>query len=113
MPLHRPTPALRPALAAFATVTALLLVLVEFGVPITEGQQTAIQTLVAALAPIVAGIIIRLTVYSPASAQKIANDAAVTGNAADTAPPPPSKSADVPREQWGINRYKKQDGPTV
>lgn len=25
MPLHRPTPALRPALAAFATVTALLL----------------------------------------------------------------------------------------
>ena len=48
-----------------AAVAAVLALLVSFGIPVTEDQQTAILGVVAALGPIVTGLIVRKKV-SPA-----------------------------------------------
>lgn len=48
-----------------AAVAAVLALLVAFGIPVTEEQQTAILGVVAALGPIVTGLIVRRKV-SPA-----------------------------------------------
>lgn len=70
-------------------VTAGIALLVAYGFDISNEQQVAILGVVAVLAPVIAGIVTRGKVYSPASAQKAANEAAVTGNA--TIAPPPAK----------------------
>jgi uncharacterized membrane protein YoaK (UPF0700 family) len=48
-------------------VTAIIGLLVVFGIPLSEDQQKAILTVVAALAPIALGLITRRFVYSPAT----------------------------------------------
>ena len=48
-----------------AAVAAVLALLVAFGIPVTDDQQTAILGVVAALGPIVTGLIVRRKV-SPA-----------------------------------------------
>lgn len=70
-------------------VTAGIALLVAYGFDISNEQQVAILGVVAVLAPVIAGFATRSRVYSPASAQKAANEAAVTGNA--TIAPPPAK----------------------
>lgn len=50
-----------------AAVTALLALLVAFGVPIDDAQQTAILGFIAAAAPIVAAVWARRSVDSPAT----------------------------------------------
>jgi hypothetical protein len=86
-----------------AGVTAIIALFVAFGLDITDQQQNAILGVVAVAAPVIAGYIIRGNVYSLKSSQEIANDAAVTGVAADVSPPPPTKPA-VDKLRWGINR---------
>jgi hypothetical protein len=53
---------------ATAIVSAVLVFLKSMGLDITEDQQNAIRGLVAVVAPLVAGIIIRNYVVSPAAA---------------------------------------------
>lgn len=50
-----------------AAITAILTLLVEFGVPITTGQADAIQAAILAVGAIVAAVLIRRGVWSPAS----------------------------------------------
>jgi len=54
--------------AITAIVAAVLVFLREFGVDITDGQQDAIRNLVAVLAPIIVGLVVRQLVVSPATA---------------------------------------------
>lgn len=68
-------------------VTAVLALIVAFGIDLDTSQQAAILGLVAALAPIIAGIITRQAVFSPQTTQRIANAAAETGVAEVPAPP--------------------------
>ena len=70
-----------------AAVTAVIALLVAYGFDISTEQQVAILGVVAVLAPVVAGIVTRSKVYSPASTAKIANESAVTGTANVPAPP--------------------------
>lgn len=56
-----------------ALVAALMIAAVEFGLPITEGQQTAVQTLIAAVLAIFA----RSQVFSQATIEKAAGPDAV------------------------------------
>jgi hypothetical protein len=48
-------------------VAAFLAFLQSFGVPVSDDQQAAIRGLVAVLAPLVAGLVIRQFVWSPNS----------------------------------------------
>lgn len=51
-----------------AIVAAVLVLLREFGVDITDGQQEAIRNVVAVLAPVIVGLVVRQYVVSPATA---------------------------------------------
>lgn len=51
--------------AIVAIVSAVLVFLQSFGVDITDSQQDAIRGLVAVIAPLVAGLIIRQFVWAP------------------------------------------------
>ena len=55
-----------------ALVAAVLVLLRVFGVPLSEEQQSAIRGLVAVLAPLVAGLLIRQHVYAPATVERLA-----------------------------------------
>lgn len=70
-------------------MTAVLALLVAYGFDISQEQQVAILGIAAVLAPVIAGIVTRSKVYSPATTQKLANEAAVTGDA--QIQPPPAK----------------------
>lgn len=96
MPLIKPVPtgitATEPALSVgtiTAAVTAVIGLLVAFGIDLTQDQQVAILGMAAVIAPAIVAIITRAKVYSPASTQKISNDSALTGDA--TIPKPPAK----------------------
>lgn len=54
-----------------AVVTALLAAFVAFGLPISDGQQAALLTLVGVLAPIAAALWGRGKVYAPATVAKL------------------------------------------
>jgi hypothetical protein len=56
-----------------AAATALVALLVAFGVDMSEDQRTAILSAVAVAAPIVGGLVIRQNVYSPAAVEKVAD----------------------------------------
>lgn len=78
-----------------AVVSAVLVFLKSFGVPITEDQQDAIQNLVAVLAPVVLAFVARQFVYAPESVEKIQSDAYRAGvPPTDPKPevPPPGKA---------------------
>ena len=60
-----------------ALVAAVLVLLRVFGVPLSEEQQSAIRGLVAVLAPLVAGLLIRQHVYAPATVERLADGMAV------------------------------------
>ena len=68
-----------------ALVAALLSLLVEFGVPVTDGQQTAIQGLIAVLAPI-AVILVRKYVTPNANVVERAKDGHVLAGEANELP---------------------------
>ena len=68
-----------------ALVAALLSLLVEFGVPVTDGQQTAIQGLIAVLAPI-AVILVRKYVTANANVVERAQDGHVLAGEASELP---------------------------
>lgn len=72
-----------------AGVTAVIALLVAYGFDISNEQQVAILGVVAVLAPVIAALITREQVYSPATTQRIANKAAQTGDA--TIDPPPAQ----------------------
>ena len=96
--MHRPNPKpvptgitnTEPALSTgsiTAAVTAILALLVAYGFDISQEQQVAILGVVAVIAPIVVAVITRSQVFSPASTARIANEAAVTGDATIGKPP--------------------------
>lgn len=87
-----------------AAATAVIALLVAFGMDLTDEQQQAILGVVAVAAPVIAAVVIRGKVYAPKTAQEVVNDAAETGVAADVATPPPTKT--VPPSRWGVNRGK-------
>lgn len=60
--------------AITAVVSAVLALLVAFGMDVSEDQQAAILGVVAAVAPLVAGVLIRSKVWSPASVDKVIED---------------------------------------
>lgn len=77
-----------------------------------QWEQAAIGVIAAAW-PIITAAWTWHKVYSPATAQRVANDAASTGVAADTNPPPPSKGVNVPKEQWGTTiKQREREGKT-
>ncbi|MCX4474802.1 hypothetical protein OOK41_31575 [Micromonospora sp. NBC_01655] len=55
-----------------AAVTAVLALLVAFGLPISDAQQTAILGVVAVLAPLVVSLVGRGRVWSPATVARVA-----------------------------------------
>lgn len=58
-----------------AVVTAIIGLLVAFGIDVSEEQKNAIITAIGAIVPMIflTGVIIRQTVYSPATVEKIAD----------------------------------------
>lgn len=56
---------------AIAAVSAIVALLVAFGVDFTADQQAAILGVVATLAPLVAALIIRSRVFSPRTVSKL------------------------------------------
>ena len=65
--------------------TAIIALLVAFGLNLDQTQQAAILGVVAVLAPIIAGLIIRTRVFSPATTESIAKESANTGAVPDRA----------------------------
>jgi len=57
--------------AISAIVTAVIALAVAFGAPLTDDQQKAVLALVAALAPVAAGLWARRHAYSPASVRAL------------------------------------------
>lgn len=69
--------------AISTAVAAVLALLVAFGIDLTDTQQTAILTVIAGVGPIVAALLIRSKVYSPATRDaEVAAAAATSGDAA-------------------------------
>ena len=74
---------------ATGAVAAVLAMLVTFGMNLSPDQTGAIITAITAVGFLISGIVTRYKVYSRASAQRAANQAAVTQDA--TIAPPPAK----------------------
>ena len=89
-----------------AFVTAAIGLLVAFGLDITDQQQNAILSLVAVIAPVIAGVIIRSKVYAPDTVREIVNDT--------QGPPAPSVNwsdpATWPSTPHGASEYGSRDG---
>lgn len=70
-----PDPDSRNPLLAVGTVTAaataVVAVLVSFGVPLTDDQQAAVLGLVGVLAPLVVAAVGRSRVYAPATVARL------------------------------------------
>lgn len=64
---------------AGAVVTAGLVLLVSFGVPISDKQQSAVLALIATAVPFLVALWIRLRVYSPRSVARLLAAARQTG----------------------------------
>lgn len=56
-------------------VIAAIALLISFGVPLSDKQQSAILALVAAAAPLVTALIGRLRVYSPRTVARLLDEA--------------------------------------
>jgi 3-hydroxy-3-methylglutaryl CoA synthase len=69
-----------------ALVSALLTFAQAFGLDITDAQQDAIRGLVAVLAPIVAGLVIRSFVVAPDTAETKVEEAHASGVAGGPVP---------------------------
>lgn len=73
---------------AIGTIIAAFLVFMnEFGFDISDSQQTAVNNLVAVLAPFIVAGIARQFVFSPNTTQAIATNAAQTGDDSIGTPP--------------------------
>ncbi|NBE80298.1 hypothetical protein [Micromonospora rubida] len=55
-----------------AAVTAVIALLTAYGLPVSDGQQSAILGVVAVLAPLVVAAIARGRVWSPATVARVA-----------------------------------------
>lgn len=83
----RPTMQTEPAaiIGAIGTaVAAVVALLVAFGLPLTADQQAAILAVVAPVGTLVVALVIRPRVYSPASADAVAEVARIEGEEAAT-----------------------------
>jgi multidrug resistance efflux pump len=69
---------------------AVIALLVAFGLDMDQTQQAAILGVVAVVAPIIAGLIIRFNVYAPATVERIADKQYEAGV------PPTEPQPDVP-----------------
>ncbi len=78
-----------------AIVAAGLIFMKTLGMDISDSQQEAIRNLVAVLAPLVLAGIARQLVFSPASAQKVANTQYAAGTPPTEAQPDVPSPADV------------------
>lgn len=78
-----------------SAVSAGIALFVAFGPDLTEDQTAAILGAAAVLAPIIAGLITRSRVYSPASVEKIADQQYVAGVPPTEAQPPVPPPAQV------------------
>lgn len=95
-----------------AFVTALIGLLVAFGLDITEDQKNAILGMTAVLAPIIAAVIIRGKVFSPATVDQMVPPPG--DEHPDVDDPKPTRNAlAVPPERWGITKIQRRDGSTV
>lgn len=70
--------------------TAIIALLVAFGLDIDQTQQAAILGVVAVVAPIIAGLVIRFKVFSPATTERLVDQAYSAGV------PPTDPKPDVP-----------------
>lgn len=77
-----------------AFVTALLGLLVAYGVDVSQQQQTAILGVTAVVAPLLASLVIRYNVYAPASVERIADQQYAAG----TPPTEPQPGVPPPAE---------------
>src|SRR5690606_36447386 len=75
-----------------AAATAIIALLVAFVMVSIVEQQNPILGVVAFAVSVVAVVINLGMVYAPKTVQEPVNAAAVTGEAADVAPPPPTKA---------------------
>lgn len=75
--------------AVSAAVSAILALLVAFGLDLSPDQQSAILTVIATVGSLVVGFTVRGQVYSPNAVERITREAAATGHA--EVPPPPAK----------------------
>lgn len=69
--LSKRQPALVIGSSFSGLIAAVIVLLIAFGVPISEVQATAILGVVAALTPIATALVIRTQVYSPATVQRL------------------------------------------
>ena len=92
--------------ALTAAVAAVLGLLVAFGLPITEEQQSAILAAIGPVAALIVGaaFLIRSKVYAPATVEKIAADAHKDG-VEEATPIEVVEYADMKRRQ-----YREQHG---
>lgn len=74
--------------AITAAVSAIISLLVAFGLDLSPDQQAAILTVIATVGSLVVGFVVRGQVYSPNSVERITKEAAATGHA--EVPPPPA-----------------------
>jgi hypothetical protein len=78
-----------------AAVTAIIGLLVAYGFDISQDQQVAILGVTAVAAPLLASIIIRFRVFSPASTERIQQEAYAAGTPpTEPKPPLPDPPAD-------------------
>ena len=69
-----------------AVVTAAIALLVSFGLPISDGQQTAMLRILAVVVPLVVAFIARRKVFSPTTVKKL------LGSDASTNAEPPAQA---------------------
>lgn len=69
---------------------AVVAALIAFGVDLSQDQQNALLGLVAVVAPIVAGVLIRSKVFAPATVEKLTTKAYQAGT------PPTQPKPEVP-----------------
>jgi hypothetical protein len=78
-----------------AFVTAAIGLLVAFGLDIDQQQQTAILGMTAVLAPVLASVAIRFRVFSPATTERLTDEAYAAGvPPVEPKPPLPEPPAD-------------------
>lgn len=72
-----------------AGIVALVAMLVEFGVPISQGQSVAIENVLKIVVPLaIAAIATRQAVFAPSTVEKIETEAATTGRVTPNLTPP-------------------------
>jgi hypothetical protein len=83
-----------------AIVTSIIGLLVLLGVDIDGETQAIILGIAASLAPIIVAIIARTQVYSPATVDKMAEEAVIVDPIMDELPEESWEDEDIDAEEW-------------